>query len=276
MFYVIQFGVRADITWGAHLHRPYWTLMIECMPNKLEWEFKWGSGCLWGKLKQTPGQLAEKSLWLMVSVWDRSAAVGGCFGLLRRTDFVCLSIAYSVTVWFGKCLLCFHWLRSVTPIKTDHNNAVVLPVVLETMLGCECINTFENDWNIWNMLVHSFILLLYFTSSTVTWSWGEWSDLISSLTTRCVRIWDRKWWCSCDNWSKAQRAGSACFCYNLFYMSQNRILKPSRHPLILTSRCMINTHIKGCVEIAGFFEACLWSWICWANMVHRTPLNKLV
>lgn len=117
---VIQLGVGAGITWGAHLHRPYWTPMIECMPNKLEWEFKWGSDCLWGKLKQTPGQLAEKSLWLMVSVWDRSTAVGGCFGLLRRTDFVCLSIAYSVTVWFWKCLLCFHRLHSVTPrpIKT--------------------------------------------------------------------------------------------------------------------------------------------------------------
>lgn len=104
-----------------------------------------------------------------------------------------------------------------------------------------------------------------------------WFALPLSFTLNHIHLRARKWLCSCHNWSTARRDGSACFCYYLFNLSQDRILNLYCIPLFLTDRCMINTRIKGSAEIAGFFEACLWSWICWANTVHtEPPLNKLV
>lgn len=96
-------------------------------------------------------------------------------------------------------------------------------------------------------------------------------DLTCSFTSNWIHLRSRKWLHSCHNWSTARRDGSACFCYYLFYLSQNWILNLHHIPPFLTDRCLINTHIKGSAEIAGFFEACLWSWICWANTVHTEP-----
>lgn len=83
----------------------------------------------------------------MVSVWDRSRAVGGCFTMLRRTDFVCLSIAYSVTVWFWKCwlcfcLLCFSCHCAVTPGTIKH--VLVFLLRMRWPYKMSCMNALRN------------------------------------------------------------------------------------------------------------------------------------
>lgn len=88
----------------------------------------------------------------MVSVWDRSRAVGGCFTMLRRTDFVCLPIAYSMTVWCWKCWLCLYLLGfscycSATPgrrIKKCY--CCTLCPSREWGDLVKCINAFRGGW----------------------------------------------------------------------------------------------------------------------------------
>lgn len=200
----------------------------------------------------------------MVSVWDRSRAVGGCFTVLRRTDFVCLSIAYSVTVWFWKCWLCFLFALLFLPLCCDTRSNQNLSSFTPP----------ENEVTLWNELYECFCKYKSQAVYTVTWRRGEvgWGggERCSSLSTHVLTLFGfcsssstvvnimlcdlssgqmirfvlplsftpnrihlraRKWLCSCHNWSTARRDGSACFCYYLFYLSQNRILNLHCIPL---------------------------------------------
>lgn len=116
----------------------------------------------------------------MVSVWDRSRAVGGCFTMLRRTDFVCLSIAYSVTVWCWKCWLCFCLLcfscHCTATTGTIKRNVFLLCLFSSWEWGglikWEHINAFRSGWtNLRLFILSPGGVVLLFVNSCFDFIW---------------------------------------------------------------------------------------------------------
>lgn len=86
----------------------------------------------------------------------------------------------------------------------------------------------------------------------------------------------RNWLCSCHNWSPARRDGSACFCYYLFYRSQNTIL--NLHCIPRSHRPL---HDQYPHQRLGRDSRILWSMFVELDLLsehspHRTPSNQLV
>lgn len=103
-----------------------------------------------------------------------------------------------------------------------------------------------------------------------------WFALPLSFTPNRIYLRTRKWLCSCHNWSTARCDGSACFCYYLFHLSQNRIL--NLHCIPLSHRPLHDQypHQRLCRD-----SRILWSMFVELDLLsqhgpHRTPLNKLV
>lgn len=107
----------------------------------------------------------------------------------------------------------------------------------------ECTNDFRSGWtNAVTWSVSTQLQTLFgFCSGSSTVVNMKCCDLSSgqmvrfalplSFTLNRIYLRTRKWLCSCHNWSTARRDGSACFCYYLFHLSQNRILNLHCIPL---------------------------------------------
>lgn len=125
-----------------------------------------------------------------------------------------------------------------------------------------------SSWE-WGCGVEVWILL---RECTLTCPQGKWSDLLVPHLLPLIASNSEL-----DNGlsaviTKAQHGhdGSTCFCYHISHPSQNTALNLHRIPCSHRRLDDQYPH-QSPMEIAGFFEAWLWGWICWANMVHTEP-----
>lgn len=120
------------------------------------------------------------------------------------------------------------------------------------LIKWECINAFCSECTRHRLFITSpggaglfpvnscsdFIWILHGSSAVVNimccgLSSGQmlWFALPLSFTPNRIYLGARKWLRSCHNWSTARLDGSACFCYYLFYLSQNTPLNLHCIPL---------------------------------------------